>query len=179
MTSPTVYTIGHSTHPIETFIGMLEAYDVETLVDIRTIPASRRHPQFAQKNLAKELAAEGMYYVHMKDLGGLRRPAKDSRNSGWRNASFRGYADYMETASFQTALDALVALAGRTQVAIMCAEAVPWRCHRSLVGDALTVRGVAVVDIFSEDKAVPHKLTPFAHVERGRLTYPAEQGRLL
>lgn len=158
---------------------MLEAYDVKTLADIRTIPASRHNPQFSQKALAEALKENDISYVHMKDLGGLRHPAKDSHNSGWRNKSFRGYADYMETAPFRAALKKLMALAKETQVAIMCAEAVPWRCHRSLVGDALSLHHIRVIDIFSEEKSSPHKMTSFAHIEGNKLTYPAEQGTLL
>jgi uncharacterized protein (DUF488 family) len=174
-----IYTIGHSTHPIEEFIGMLKAYDIHTLVDIRSIPASRRYPQFSQDSLMETLRKNHISYVHIKDLGGRRQPAKDSHNMGWRNKSFRGYADYMETARFEAALKKLIALAEKHTVSIMCAEAVPWRCHRSLVGDALAARQIEVVDIFSKDKSSPHRMTPFAHIKGNRVTYPQEQGTLL
>jgi len=169
-----VYTIGHSTHPVETFIAMLNAHGVETLVDVRTAPGSRRNPQFGQEALRQELAAAGIDYRHAKDLGGLRKPRPDSVNGGWRNASFRGYADYMQTGEFAAALDELVELARRSRTALMCAEAVPWRCHRSLIGDALLARGIAVVDILPGARSRPHALTPFARVCGTTVTYPPE-----
>jgi uncharacterized protein (DUF488 family) len=167
-----IYTIGHSTHPIDTFIGLLKAYDIKTLVDIRTIPGSRHNPQFSQKPLAQSLTANGIAYHHLKDLGGRRRPNPDSPNYGWRNDSFRGYADYMQTDPFHHALEKLIRIAETSRTAIMCAEAVPWRCHRSLVADALTVRHMDVFDIFSERKASQHQLTSFARVDDERITYP-------
>lgn len=169
-----VYTIGHSTHPIEKFIDMLRARDIATLIDIRTIPRSRHNPQYAQEAIAKALQSSGIAYRYMKELGGLRRARKDSPNTGWRNASFRGYADYMQTDAFRQAVDELVSLSEKSRVAIMCAEAVPWRCHRSLVGDALTVRGIPVLDIMSEHKSVPHQLTKFAQVRGEEILYPKE-----
>lgn len=172
----TIYTIGHSTHPIDEFIGILKAYDIETLVDIRTVPRSRHNPQFSQEALAEALEASDIRYHYMKDLGGLRHTKKDSPNQGWHNLSFRGYADYMQTVEFRQALDELIALGKRSRTAIMCAEAVPWRCHRSLVGDALLVRGIAVEDIMSEHKSSPHKLTKFAQVNGDRILYPPEDG---
>lgn len=171
-----VYTIGHSTDPIETFIAMLDAHGVETLVDVRTAPGSRRNPQFGKEALRGALAAAGIEYRHARELGGLRRPRPDSVNGGWRNESFRGYADYMQTAEFASALDDLAELAGRGRTAIMCAEAVPWRCHRSLIGDALLARGIPVIDILPGARSRPHALTPFARVAGTTVTYPPDAG---
>lgn len=169
----TIYTIGHSTHPIEEFVRLLQAHGVDGIVDVRTIAKSRHNPQFNEQELGVSLAAREIGYQRMRELGGLRHSTADSVNGAWRNASFRGYADYMQTEEFAAAVDQLVAL-GRTGAwAIMCAEAVPWRCHRSMVGDALVVRGVAVLDIMSESSATPHTLTRFAHVDGTRITYPA------
>jgi uncharacterized protein (DUF488 family) len=171
-------TIGHSTLPIEVFMVILRENDVRVLADIRTVPKSRHNPQFAQENLAPALAKAGIEYQWHRDLGGLRHARKDSINTGWRNASFRGYADYMQTPEFSAALDELLKSGPHAYTAVMCAEAVPWRCHRSLVGDALTVRGIPVEDITYTAKGMsrrePHKLTKFARVENGRLWYPAE-----
>jgi uncharacterized protein (DUF488 family) len=180
----TIFTIGHSTHPIDVFVAMLKAYCIETLVDIRTIPRSRRNPQFAGDVLAQTLEREGIAYRAMRELGGLRRPAKDSPNRGWRNESFRGYADYMQSEAFRHAIEDLADLGKTSRTAIMCAEAVPWRCHRSLVGDALIVRHVPVEDILSAQKSSPHELTKFAVVNGIEITYPPETqpdpgGRLL
>lgn len=171
----TIFTIGHSTHPIAEFIGILQAYAIETLVDIRSIPGSRHNPQFFQKALAESLEAHGIAYLHMKTLGGLRRAIPDSPNQGWRNASFRGYADYMQTVEFQQAVQELIALASASRIAIMCAEAVPWRCHRSLVGDALLARGVVVEDILSARTCTLHQLTKFAEVHGLQILYPPIQ----
>ncbi len=168
----TVLTIGHSTHPIGEFVKMLKAQGVETVVDIRTVPRSRHNPQFDQAALPGLLKDAGLDYVYIKELGGLRKANKDSVNGGWRNVSFRGYADHMQTAEFLTGLEQLIDLAGRSQVAIMCAEAVPWRCHRSLVGDALLVRNIVVEDIMSATSRKPHKLTSFAEVHGKKITYP-------
>jgi uncharacterized protein (DUF488 family) len=167
-----ILTVGHSTRPIEEFIALLRAHHVETLVDVRTVPRSRRNPQFARETLPATLAAAGIDYVHMPALGGLRRPRKDSTNLAWRNESFRGYADYMQTPEFAAALDGLVELTQTRRTAIMCAEAVPWRCHRSLIADALAARGIAVEHIMSEAAAKPHTVTSFARIEDGRVTYP-------
>lgn len=172
----TIFTIGHSTHQIEEFIGMLKAFNIETLVDIRTVPRSRHNPQFSREVLAQALEASGVRYRYMKDLGGLRHTKKDSPNQGWHNLSFRGYADYMQTAEFQHAVEELIALGKQSRTAIMCAEAVPWRCHRSLVDDALLVRDIAVLDIMSEHKSSPHKLTKFAQVRGEQILYPPEAG---
>ena len=174
----TLFTLGHSTLPIERFIAILQAYGIRRLVDVRTMPASRHNPQFNADALAASLAAQGIGYLHMPALGGLRHARKDSPNAGWRNASFRGYADYMQTDAFRDALESLVGLGRQSRTAIMCAEAVPWRCHRSLVADALTVRGVPVVEILSETGYRRHALTPFAHVEGTSITYPPEQAAL-
>ena len=169
----TVLTIGHSTRSIESFIEMLRAHGVKRLVDVRTIPRSRMNPQFNRESLAESLAEAGIGYTHAPELGGLRHARKDSHNTGWRNASFRGYADYMQTAEFGAAIESLIEGAKREQVAIMCAEAVPWRCHRSLIGDALKVRGIAVEDIMSATRTQPHELTSFAKVNGTHVTYPA------
>jgi uncharacterized protein (DUF488 family) len=170
----TVSTIGHSTHPIEEFIRMLEAHGIRQLVDVRTIPRSRRNPQFNRESLSASLESAGIGYRHMPGLGGLRHPRKDSMNTGWRNASFRGYADYMQTPEFNENLNDLMQLASTTPSAIMCAEAVPWRCHRSLIADALLARGVPVLEILSVTKIQPHAMTTFAKVVGQQVTYPAE-----
>ena len=175
----TIFTVGHSTLPIQSFLALLQTYGVECLIDIRTIPRSRHNPQFNDTALANSLTARQIEYLPMKSLGGLRRPRKDSPNTGWRNEGFRGYADYMQTDEFRNALDELIRLSRKTRIAIMCAEAVPWRCHRSLVADALNVRGVPAVEILSESTYRMHQLTPFARVEGLRITYPPEQPTLL
>ena len=174
-----IFTLGHSTLPIEAFLALLQAYGIERLVDIRTIPRSRHNPQFNDTALASSLKARHLQYMHLKALGGLRRPRKDSPNTGWRNGGFRGFADYMQTAEFPDALAALIRTSRENRVAIMCAEAVPWRCHRSLVADALMVRGVPVVEILSRSSYRMHELTPFAQVAGVRITYPSEQATLL
>jgi uncharacterized protein (DUF488 family) len=170
----TIFTIGHSTLPIAQFIDVLDAYGIEELVDIRTIPRSRRNPQFESAALAESLRSRGIGYRHLAGLGGLRHAHKDSPNMGWRNESFRGYADYMQTEAFAQALETLIDLSRRRRVAIMCAEAVPWRCHRSLVSDALSARDIPVIEIMSGTSYRPHKLTPFAHVDGTRITYPGD-----
>ena len=180
---PTIFTIGHSTRTIEEFLSILQAHGIQRLVDIRSLPKSRRVPQFNDDALAASLHQQGIDYVHLKTLGGLRHAKKDSINTGWRNASFRGYADYMATKEFREGISRLLDLAREKRTAIMCAEAVPWRCHRSLVGDALLVRGVSVLDIMSATSARPHELTPFAKVSGVEISYPAkddvsQQGKL-
>lgn len=170
----TVSTVGHSTHPIEEFIRILQAHAIRRLVDVRTIPKSRHNPQFEREALARSLASAAIEYTHLPGLGGLRHPRKDSVNTGWRNASFRGYADYMQTPEFAKNLDRLLAITSEAPTAIMCAEAVPWRCHRSLIADALTVRGIEVLEILSAAKSQPHSLTPFARVEGQQVTYPGK-----
>jgi uncharacterized protein (DUF488 family) len=167
-----VYTIGHSTRSAAEFVTMLKGHGIRTLVDVRTIPRSRHNPQFNGDALAATLAESGIRYVHEPDLGGLRKPRPDSVNAGWRNTSFRGYADYMQTPPFGAALDRLIDQAAETPTAIMCAEAVPWRCHRSLVADALLARGHEAREIVSGTKDTPHKLTSFARVDGERVTYP-------
>ena len=171
----TIFTIGHSTHPIEEFIALLKNYGIDQLVDVRTVPKSRHVPQFNSDALEASLREAGIGYVHLKALGGLRHAKKDSMNMGWRNASFRGYADYMETEEFAKGIDRLIEIAKAKRTVIMCAEAVPWRCHRSLVGDALLVRGIAVEDIMSATSVRPHKLTEFAKVDGQQITYPADK----
>ncbi len=169
----TIYTIGHSTRSSEQFLDLLKAHGIEELVDVRTVPKSRHNPQFGQEELAASLKQAGIGYVHLGKLGGLRHSRKDSVNLGWQNSSFRGFADYMATPEFQEGLDELKAIAEKKQVAIMCAEAVPWRCHRSLIADALTTQGWQVLHIQSRKTASPHELTPFLKVQDGKLTYPA------
>jgi uncharacterized protein (DUF488 family) len=169
---PTVFTIGHSTRTLEELVAILRSHGVTALVDVRTVPRSRRVPQFNAETLAGDLAGSGIEYVLLPALGGLRKPAPDSDNMAWRNASFRGYADYMQTPAFQGGLGQLARIASARPTAIMCAEAVPWRCHRSLIGDALIVRGWRVLDLMSERSAKPHKLTDFAKVDGTRITYP-------
>ncbi|MEX0792850.1 MAG: DUF488 domain-containing protein [Pirellulaceae bacterium] len=173
-----VFTVGHSTLPIERFIALLKVYGIEQLADIRTIPRSRHNPQFNDVELANSLAVARIEYVHLQALGGLRRPSEDSLNGGWRNKSFRGYADYMQTTAFQEAVEQLVQMSRKTRVAIMCAEAVPWRCHRSLVADALSTRGVPAVEVLSETNYRMHQLTSFARVEGTQITYPPDQASL-
>jgi uncharacterized protein (DUF488 family) len=167
-----IFTIGHSTRPLEEFIALLKANGVQRLADIRTVPRSRHNPQYNRETLPASLAEAGIAYVYLPGLGGLRHARKDSPNPGWRNPSFRGYADYMQTPEFAAALDDLITLAREEPTAIMCAEAVPWRCHRSLVGDALLARGIPVEDIISPTSVHPHKLTPFAKVDSTQITYP-------
>jgi len=173
-----VFTVGHSTLPIERFIALLQTYGVKRLVDIRTMPRSRHNPQFNDTSLAESLTARQIEYVHIQALGGLRRAHKDSPNTGWRNEGFRGYADYMQGEEFRDALETLIRMSRQERAAIMCAEAVPWRCHRSLVADALSVRGIPAVEILSESSYRMHKLTPFARVEGTRITYPSGQAIL-
>ena len=173
MSGAVVYTIGHSTHTLAQFIALLRTHSTQTVADVRTVPRSRRVPQFNKESLAGELRAGGIGYVHMKELGGWRRARKDSPNTGWRNAGFRAYADYLLTQEFEAAISRLMSLAQRERIAIMCAEAVPWRCHRSLIADALTVRGVEVRHITGVDAAESHELTQFAKVDGARITYPA------
>jgi uncharacterized protein (DUF488 family) len=170
-----IFTIGHSTRPIDEFIRLLASNGVERLIDIRTIPKSRHNPQFNGDSLARSLRKAGIDYVHLKELGGLRLARSDSPNTGWRNASFRGYADYMQTEEFEKALARAIELANDKTSALMCAEAVPWRCHRSLVGDVLLVRGIEVLEIVSASPPKSHKLTPFARVRGTRITYPPEK----
>ena len=174
MNTTRVLTVGHSTHPIDEFIRMLEANVVELVADVRTIAKSRHNPQFGEDELRISLPDAGIEYRRLTGLGGLRHTTKDTVNGAWRNASFRGYADYMQTPAFEKALAELIELAGKQTVAIMCAEAVPWRCHRSLIGDALRARGIEVDDIMSATQTKPHTMTSFAQVHGTRVTYPGE-----
>ncbi len=168
----TVYTIGHSTRPLPEFMALLARHRVTLLLDVRTVPRSRHNPQFNRESLPDALAAAGIGYAHKPGLGGLRHAVADSRNTGWRNPSFRGYADYMQTAAFAADVAQVAADAAHERCALMCAEAVPWRCHRSLIADALTVRGIRVEDIVGAQRTSVHRLTTFAQVDGLVVTYP-------
>jgi len=167
-----VFTVGHSTRSLDEFIGLLKSYAIELLVDIRTVPRSRHNPQFNKDILEEVLPLHRIRYLHLMELGGLRHTHVDSPNTGWRNASFRGFADYMQTPLFASAIDRLIDLAREQTTVIMCAEAVPWRCHRSLIGDALVVRGIEVRDIFSQVSVKPHSLSTLAKVQGALVYYP-------
>ena len=171
---PIIRTIGHSTRPVDALIEMLKAHGVKRLVDVRTIPKSRHNPQYNRETLEARLRDAGIAYEHLKALGGLRHPRKDSCNTGWRNESFRGYADYMQTSEFASGLETLVAAAAQEPIVVMCAEAVPWRCHRSLISDSLTARGYPVEHIMSAAESKRHTMTSFARVEGTSITYPAD-----
>jgi uncharacterized protein (DUF488 family) len=170
-----IFTIGHSNHSIAEFIALLQSHGIKRLVDVRTIPKSRHNPQFNRDALAASVRRAHIAYTHLPKLGGLRHARLDSVNTGWNNSSFRGFADYMQTPEFSAALARLEKLASTKLCAIMCAEAVPWRCHRSLIADALAVRGHAVRHIMTPTRANPHKLTPFARVRGTQITYPANK----
>ncbi len=170
-----VFTVGHSTRKPSEFIGILEAYGIKEVIDIRTMPRSRANPQFNGSALAKALKRRRIRYKHMKGLGGLRRPDKNSINTYWRNASFRGFADYMSTNEFRDSIDELIDASRKKRVAIMCAEAVPWRCHRSLIADSLLVRGIRVNHIFSSTNSRDHELTKSAVMRRKRIIYTLSQ----
>jgi uncharacterized protein (DUF488 family) len=172
MKNSTIYTIGHSTHPIDEFIHLLKVFEIHKVADVRTIPKSRHNPQFNEDVLREQLNRHAIEYVRLEGLGGLRHTTRNSINTAWKNASFRGYADYMQTPEFAMALDELIDLAKEERIAIMCAEAVPWRCHRSLIGDALLIRGIEVDDILSEKSSKPHLLTAWAVVNEKRISYP-------
>ncbi len=167
-----ILTVGHSNLPLEKFIALLAAHGVVRLVDVRTVPRSRHNPQFNKDTLPAELARAGIAYTHCPALGGLRHPRRDSINTAWRNASFRGFADYMQTREFIKAVDDLMKLTEAGTLAIMCAEAVPWRCHRSLIADALAARRVAVEHILNPGRREAHQLTPWARLDGSRVTYP-------
>ena len=167
-----IYTIGHSTRPIEEFLAILKEYNIAQLVDIRTIPKSLRNPQYGQDNLQESLETAGIKYIYMKDLGGLRPSTHLTINDGWKNKSFQNYADYMQSETFKQAVEELLEISKINVTAMMCAEAVPWRCHRRLVGDALIVRGVKVWDIFGENNVREHTMTPFAVVYDRDIQYP-------
>ena len=171
--APRIMTIGHSTRTLEEFIRLLQAHGALRVVDVRTVPRSRHNPQFNKASLPRALKKAGVVYVHLPGLGGLRHAKNDSTNQGWRNASFRGYADYMQTPEFAQSLDELVRLASQEPIVLMCAEAVPWRCHRSLIADALQVRGIRTEHILSAARRQVHVLTPFAKVKGTRIMYPA------
>jgi len=170
--TPSILTVGHSTRTLEDLTRLLKAQGVKLVVDVRTIPRSKRNPQFNQESLPANLRTSGMDYVHLKELGGLRHPKVDSENKAWRNLSFRGFADYMQTAEFEAGLERLIILSQESSVAIMCAEALPWRCHRSLIADALSVRGIPVEHIMSEKTRTKHVMTKWAHIEGMKITYP-------
>ncbi|PZR98886.1 MAG: DNA repair protein [Candidatus Nephthysia bennettiae] len=172
MTTGLIYTVGHSTRSFQDLVTILHHCSIELLCDIRTLPGSRRLPQFNKSTLELTLPPSGIEYIHLKELGGLRHAGKDSSNRGWRNASFRGYADYMETAEFAAGLDRLLELASDRLACLMCAEAVPWRCHRALVADAISVRGWRVLHIIDQGAPHPHVLTSFARVDGLRISYP-------
>jgi uncharacterized protein (DUF488 family) len=176
MTETRVYTVGHSTHPLDEFVGMLKANGVERLIDVRTVPGSRHNPQFGERELGTRLPVAGIEYQRLPALGGLRHSVSPDAtiNGAWRNRSFRSYADYMQTPAFAAGITELIELAKEQTVAIMCAEAVPWRCHRSLIGDALLARGLLVDDIMSQTSTKPHALTRFAKVDGDRVYYPPE-----
>ncbi len=168
-----IYSIGHSTRSGTEFIDILRAHQIAILADIRTLPGSRRNPQFNRVELSEALQRAGIKYAHLPQLGGLRKSiGPQSPNQGWRNASFRGYADYMQTDEFATGLGELLKLASRGRLAMMCAEAVPWRCHRSLVSDALLARDICVQHITGRGQVSPHEMTSFASVRAGKVTYP-------
>lgn len=168
----TIFTIGHSTRAINEFIELLKTHTIELLADIRTIPRSRHNPQFNVESLPDSLREHGIAYRHLPGLGGLRKPKKDSPNTAWESAGFRGFADYMQTEEFRKRIDALIEAAREMRTAIMCAEAVPWRCHRALVADALVVRGIAVMHIMGKTSLKEHRLTPWASVQGTVIMYP-------
>jgi len=172
-----VLTIGHSTRTIESFIRLLKAHGVQRVIDVRTLPRSRHNPQFNRDQLSPALHRARIHYRHMPGLGGLRRAGRDSVNIGWRNASFRGYADYMQTPTFGENLDRCIELAKHQRVVLMCAESVPWRCHRSLIADALVARGIETSEITSGVRTRRHSLTPWAQVTGTQVTYPAAGAR--
>jgi uncharacterized protein (DUF488 family) len=168
----TILTIGHSTRTLDEFIKLLNAYGVTLVVDVRTVPRSRHNPQFNKETLPNTLKPYGIKCIHMPDIGGLRHPKHDSINMAWKNSGFRGYADYMQTPEFNVNLLKIVALARENRLALMCAEALPWRCHRSLISDALVVRHVKVEHIISINNTINHQLSELAHVEGTKVTYP-------
>jgi uncharacterized protein (DUF488 family) len=171
-----VLTVGHSDRPLEEFLRLLQAHGTTLVADVRKMPGSRRNPQFGRDALPQSLQQAGIGYMHLPGLGGLRRRRPDSPNTGWKNASFQGYADYMLTPEFGRSLEELLERAGGERVALMCAEAVPWRCHRSLIADALVARGVAVEYTLGASRTQPHLLRPWARVDGTRVTYPPPPG---
>ena len=173
LTKPLICTIGHSTRPIDIFVDLLRSNDIVRVLDVRTVPRSRHNPQFNLDALPTSLDAAGIAYTHLLGLGGLRHVRADSSNLGWHNLSFRSYADYMQTPEFNENVERLAQLAATERCVLMCAEAVPWRCHRSMIGDALLIRGIRVEDIIGPKERKPHVLTAFARVEGTQITYPA------
>jgi uncharacterized protein (DUF488 family) len=170
-----IWTIGHSTRSIDDFISLLKKNEITLLADVRSLPGSKRYPQFNKDGLEQSLNAHGIRYEHFPELGGRRKPNADSRNTAWRNASFRGYADYMETEEFHKGVERLLAVAGEAgPAAIMCAEAVWWRCHRSLISDYLKACEIEVMHILDANKIEPHSFTSAAHIVKGQLSYGAE-----
>ncbi|MBP1929588.1 uncharacterized protein (DUF488 family) [Methanolinea mesophila] len=176
---PAVFTIGHSTHTLEEFIGILKEAGISLVIDVRTVPRSRHNPWFNREDLAQALRDSGIGYVHCAGLGGFRHPVplQESVNKGWKHEAFRAYADYMQTDGFWASLHEAMDLARSGKVALMCAEAVPWHCHRSLIADALTISGVRVVHILDAGTRMAHHLTPFARVAGGRISYPKDPGQ--
>jgi uncharacterized protein (DUF488 family) len=172
MTPLIIFTVGHSTRTIDEFLHLLKAHGVQRVIDVRTIPRSRHNPQFAGDQLCSALQRTRIHYSHLPGLGGLRHARRDSTNTGWRNASFRGYADHMETREFEESLTQCLALAQKERVVLMCAEAVPWRCHRSLIADALLARGMEVREITSAMATRPYALRPWARIDGTDVTYP-------
>jgi uncharacterized protein (DUF488 family) len=166
------FTIGHSNRTIEAFLELLEAYGIKAVVDVRTIPKSTHNPQFGKEALSRSLAENNIRYLHMPELGGLRRPRRDSQNTGWRNLSFRGYADYMQTSEFDSGLEKFIEVAADEKTALMCAEVLPWRCHRSLIADVLVARGFEVIEIIDANSSRKHLLAPWAKVSGTKVTYP-------
>jgi uncharacterized protein (DUF488 family) len=169
-----LFTIGHSNRAIDEFLALLDAHRIKQVVDVRTAAGSRKNPQFMRDELARALDAHHIGYIHVPALGGFRKPRSESINTAWRNESFRGYADHMQTPEFETALAELLDLAAQRSTVVMCAEAVPWRCHRSLIADAVVARGLAVGHIVSPTRCNPHTLTSFAQIDNGRVTYPGK-----
>lgn len=167
-----IFTIGHSTRTWKVFLELLRAHGIKRVIDVRSIPRSRHNPQFNRETLSAKLHSVRIGYVHLRKLGGLRHAQRDSPNMGWRNMSFRGYADYMQTQDFESGLQRLIKLAKQKKSTLMCAEAVPWRCHRSLIADALIVRGIRVADIIGGKRSQVHLLTSFGRVRGNRITYP-------
>ena len=175
----TIWTVGHSTRTLEGFLALMAAHGIEAIADVRRYPGSRRFPWFASEALAESLPAHGLEYLWLPQLGGRRKVQPGSPNGGWRNPSFQGYADHLDTAEFADGFDRLLALAARRRTAMMCAEAVWWQCHRALISDVLKLRGIEVVHLMDAGKAAPHTYTAPARVEDGRLGYPPVQGALL
>ncbi len=172
-----IFTLGHGTRPLELFMAILQSFSIDLVVDVRTIPRSRHNPQFNQETLPDSLRSQGIGYLHKPGLGGLRKARPDSSNTGWRNASFRGFADYLQTDEFESNLNDLIEMASQHTLTLLCAETLPWRCHRSLIADALLVRGIPVTHLFKADESREHLLTAWAQVQGYKITYPASDGK--